>query len=263
MNTVAAVMTRPFQKEIAIRVAVCSTFLLIISLFAVQGLHSQYQFQLTCGDTIATVVVPIDTVLFFVFLENTGTADDQYGITLLDSTPGWYLLLCVRGACYPPGTSYHSLEASEQMMMEVRFSQILNPGTGSAVLRVQSVGDPTLLNSVTLRVLATTSVQIDTECNRVQRIDLQSRPNPFLMSTAIIYQSTDDQGASLEIYNARGQSVKSLADGRVYANYHMHHWDGTDSEGRRVTPGVYFCVLQTENLRSVCKLVLLGIDSQE
>jgi hypothetical protein len=257
-------MTRPFRKEIAIRVALCSTFLLVITLPAVQGVHSQYEFQLTCGDTIATAFVPIDVVQFFVFLENTGTTDDAYRIILLDHTPGWYLLSCIGGACYPPGvTIREALTPGQQVMIEVTFSQILHPDTGRAVLRVQSVGDTARIDSVTLWVLATTSVQTSVESGRIQHVGFHSRPNPFLSSTVLIYQFATDQEVSLEIYNACGEPVKSLTNGRLYADCYMHHWDGTDSRGERVTPGVYFCVLQRENLRSVCKLVLLGIRSQQ
>lgn len=233
-------------------------FVFLISLLAMSGLYGQYEFDLICGDTVATVVLPVDAVHFFVGLENTGSVDDVYRITLLDRTPSWYLLFCVGGVCYPAGgLIYDTLLVGQQEMIEVTFSNILQSDTGSAILHVQSLGDSEKSDSVTLWVLATTSIHTDMEDRPIRSMCLRTRPNPFVHRMAIAYQLTDHQHASLQIYSIGGQSVKTFVNGEMNAGYHMHYWDGTDTEGREVAPGIYLCVLQARNSVSVSKIIRL------
>jgi flagellar hook assembly protein FlgD len=44
---------------------------------------------------------------------------------------------------------------------------------------------------------------------------------------------------SLDIYNMRGQHLKSLASGNVTAGDYQAVWDGTDNLGRTVSSGTY------------------------
>ncbi len=44
----------------------------------------------------------------------------------------------------------------------------------------------------------------------------------------------------LEIYNIKGQLVKTLVNGEMPAGMHSAVWDGRDSKDRAVASGVYF-----------------------
>jgi len=62
----------------------------------------------------------------------------------------------------------------------------------------------------------------------------------------------------LAIYDAVGQRIAELADGREWpAGLHEIRWNGRDSRGRPVASGVYFSVLETAQARHVGKLLLL------
>lgn len=67
----------------------------------------------------------------------------------------------------------------------------------------------------------------------------QNYPNPFNPSTTISYAVPVAGELSLDIYNLRGQHIKSLASGNVSAGNHRAVWDGTDSLGRAVASGIY------------------------
>ncbi|MDZ7270550.1 MAG: phospholipase D-like domain-containing protein [candidate division KSB1 bacterium] len=89
-------------------------------------------------------------------------------------------------------------------------------------------------------------------------------PNPFSQSTHVtvsIPRQVSAAGRSGEthvaVYDVRGREIAVLHRGPLPAGEHSFHWDGVDGAGRRVGPGVYFCVLEAEGARVVQKVSLL------
>ncbi len=80
-------------------------------------------------------------------------------------------------------------------------------------------------------------------------------PNPFNPETTISFSVAPGQTARLEIFNIRGQRVKSFD--RFKAGQHDVVWRGTDDTQRHVASGVYFCRLRTGDNTEVRKLMLL------
>jgi hypothetical protein len=81
-------------------------------------------------------------------------------------------------------------------------------------------------------------------------------PNPFNAWTTIRYQVPQAQ-VQLDIYNVRGQLVRTLVQGQVPAGSHMQTWDGRDAGGDEVGSGLYFCRLRSGHISLTRKLVLL------
>ncbi len=44
----------------------------------------------------------------------------------------------------------------------------------------------------------------------------------------------------LGVYDVRGRHVTTLVDGDLPAGPHTVTWNGTDTNGKRVSPGLYF-----------------------
>jgi hypothetical protein len=65
-------------------------------------------------------------------------------------------------------------------------------------------------------------------------------PNPFNPSTTISFALAEDQMVEVNIYNNRGQRVRSFALGQKSAGNHTLIWDGRDDNGKAVTTGIYF-----------------------
>ena len=87
---------------------------------------------------------------------------------------------------------------------------------------------------------------------------LQNYPNPFNPDTWIPYQLAGDSEASITIYDATGQIVRTLDLGSRKAVYHTIHWDGRDDEGQPAANGVYFYVLRVDDgFSDTKKMVLL------
>ena len=80
----------------------------------------------------------------------------------------------------------------------------------------------------------------------------QNRPNPFNQHTTISYQLPTSGTASLKIYNAAGQLVKTFDMGQQQAGHHQVEW--SDS---KITAGVYFYRLTAGNYQATKKLVVV------
>ncbi|MBM4119006.1 T9SS type A sorting domain-containing protein, partial [bacterium] len=90
----------------------------------------------------------------------------------------------------------------------------------------------------------------------VTRLD-QNNPNPFNPKTEIRFSLSQPGPASLRIFDAQGRLVKSLAEGNLAAGPQSIVWDGTDSQGQRVSSGVYFYRLETAEQTVAKRMVLL------
>lgn len=85
----------------------------------------------------------------------------------------------------------------------------------------------------------------------------QNLPNPFSDKTNISYSLSEAGLIALEIYDIRGELVRTLHSGTQAAGTFTIEWNGTNNAGYRVVPGVYFCRLQTEKVTEAMKLLML------
>ncbi|MBT7310864.1 T9SS type A sorting domain-containing protein, partial [bacterium] len=69
-------------------------------------------------------------------------------------------------------------------------------------------------------------------------------PNPFNPKTEISFVLTHDNLAQLNVYNMRGEFVKSLVNGPLATGDYVMQWDGTNHEGQGVSSGTYFARLR-------------------
>jgi subtilisin family serine protease len=69
---------------------------------------------------------------------------------------------------------------------------------------------------------------------------LANAPNPFNANTSISYYVPQEAQVTLDVYNIRGQKVKTLVNDYKSAGTYSVIWDGTNSNGDVVSSGVYF-----------------------
>ena len=69
---------------------------------------------------------------------------------------------------------------------------------------------------------------------------LANYPNPFNPSTQISFHLFESAEISLEIYNAAGTRVRTLARGHRSTGRHSLRWDGQNQAGAKVPGGMYF-----------------------
>jgi len=82
-------------------------------------------------------------------------------------------------------------------------------------------------------------------------------PNPMVDVTHIAVALPKASHVTLELYNIVGQKIHTILDGNMGAGYHLITWDGKDTYGNRLTPGVYFMRIKAGLYEKVHKLVIL------
>jgi len=82
-------------------------------------------------------------------------------------------------------------------------------------------------------------------------------PNPFNPSTTISFSLACSGAVSIDVYNVRGQRVRSLVSGVYEAGEHSVVWNGVSDDGVRVGSGVYFYRMVSGGYVSVRKMLLL------
>jgi flagellar hook capping protein FlgD len=82
-------------------------------------------------------------------------------------------------------------------------------------------------------------------------------PNPFNPETNIAFSVHETGNVTLEVYNTRGQLVKTLVNNVTEAGDHYVTWNGTNDAGKTVASGVYFYKMKTANFDSTKKMILM------
>ncbi|PID27854.1 MAG: hypothetical protein CSB55_07335 [Candidatus Cloacimonadota bacterium] len=85
----------------------------------------------------------------------------------------------------------------------------------------------------------------------------QNIPNPFNPETEINFVLNEDSNVSLDIYNVKGQKVKTLVSGKLTKGNHDIVWSGKDDNGTDVSSGIYFYRLTSGKLVRSKKMILL------
>jgi len=82
-------------------------------------------------------------------------------------------------------------------------------------------------------------------------------PNPFNPETTIFYSVRSAGRVELNVYNIRGQMVRTLVNEPLSAGSHEVVWNGRDDTGRACATGVYFCRVQSPKQTQTHKMLLL------
>jgi hypothetical protein len=83
-------------------------------------------------------------------------------------------------------------------------------------------------------------------------------PNPFTITTTINFDLARAGHAEVSIYNIAGREVKRLVSDDLPAGSHVATWDGSDDEGRKVAPGVFFYQLRAPGITASKRMVRLS-----
>ena len=91
---------------------------------------------------------------------------------------------------------------------------------------------------------------------------LANYPNPFNPETWIPYTLATDTEVKVTIYNTQGVVIRLIELGHQSAGYYTGrdraaYWNGRNSHGELVASGIYFYQLETDNMSSIRKMVIL------
>jgi hypothetical protein len=85
---------------------------------------------------------------------------------------------------------------------------------------------------------------------------VHAAPNPFNPRTEIRFTLGREAEVRVDILDVRGRRVGSLQPGVLTAGAQALSWDGTDRDGRALSSGLYFAVVQAAGLQQTVKLTL-------
>ena len=85
----------------------------------------------------------------------------------------------------------------------------------------------------------------------------QNYPNPFNPSTTILYNLSNDELISFEIFNLNGKKVRTLVNEYQNTGPKKVIWNADDNLGRQVPAGVYLYSLIAGNVKQSKKMLLV------
>ncbi len=86
---------------------------------------------------------------------------------------------------------------------------------------------------------------------------LGNYPNPFNPETRINFEIENEEDVRLEIFNIKGQKVKTLLSNKLEKGIHQIIWQGKDDLGHQVSSGIYFYRLKAGKNLLTKKMMLL------
>ncbi len=85
----------------------------------------------------------------------------------------------------------------------------------------------------------------------------QNYPNPFNPETTISFNMPAGADSKLDVYNVRGQKIKTLLSRHAQYGLNTVVWNGDDDKGNKVSGGIYFYRLTNEFGSQTRKMVLM------
>ncbi len=92
----------------------------------------------------------------------------------------------------------------------------------------------------------------------------QNYPNPFIDSTNILFQLPNNISGQvvLKILNVDREDIRLLYDNPATPGYYNVEWNSCDDKGKLVKPGIYTCILETQNQQFIKRLMKLSYKPQ-
>ena len=112
------------------------------------------------------------------------------------------------------------------------------------------------LNSVEIFVETTTGLENNSNYSLPRsKILINGYPNPFNGQISLEVELPKLASYRLDIYNLRGQHVKSLFNGLAAGGKKYFKWYGNDEHGKAVSSGVYWLVVRSSDVRASFKII--------
>ncbi len=86
---------------------------------------------------------------------------------------------------------------------------------------------------------------------------LSAFPNPFNPETNIRYSISEAATVKIQIYNTRGQLIRTFKKTHENPGYYSAHWDGKDESGRMTGNGIYFYRMLCPGYQSTRKMIMI------
>ncbi|MDD2506937.1 MAG: M14 family zinc carboxypeptidase [Candidatus Cloacimonetes bacterium] len=219
-----------------------------------QGIHclSENCQNMSCGpqETSAQYSHPIDLTgasnVNLQFWAKTNIVQNGHYIGLRYREAGetvWHTLMCFMGVTdwEHYDLDFTSLAGS---IIELSLCSFTGYGLSEATFWIDDIR------------LYTESSYSDTEDLLSPPLQIKAAPNPFASELMIGIQGSEKGLLKLDIYNLRGQKVRSMQTNPLTSNAFSLEWDGKDAAGRELAAGLYFLKISAPNREAATKKVI-------
>ena len=216
-------------------------------------LFAQYNFDFACTDD--TIQSGTDLIEFHFRLENTGSLPDSYAVDcrIIDSVPGWFEVFCAGGGCAEPGIILYDYLNPGEIDSFVKISVWPTPGYAVEILNlhVQSVAEPTLLDSINVYAVGEASIEEKgTDIHIPQRIRVN--PNPLARICTVKYRLYQKSTVQVSILDAYGRVIRQIINENKEPGSYEQVLDTVD-----LPQGIYFLRLDTGLWSAFKKIVVI------
>ncbi len=106
-------------------------------------------------------------------------------------------------------------------------------------------------------VYSPTTLSNHNEIESSEPIKIRIYPNPFNPITRIEWNQVTDQDVIINVYNIKGQVVKTLTHNRYSKGQHTLSWNGKNGQNKDCSAGIYFIQIRTNTNTLMKKAILL------
>ncbi len=82
-------------------------------------------------------------------------------------------------------------------------------------------------------------------------------PNPFRGQSNLAFKLAKNASAQVDIYNIKGQQIRTLYNGSLKSGINRIAWNGTDDNGKATGTGIYFARIQSQGMVKTVKMMLI------
>ena len=178
---------------------------------------------------------------------------DQYGLERFN-------VLVSTGSTNPEDFSVISGEGYIQAPLTwTDYSYNLDEYAGQTIrIAIQCVSDDAFMFMLdNFKVTAPNGTGNSNDVNVVTTELVGNYPNPFNPETRISFLTKENGPVSIDIYNIKGQRVRSLLNENREAGVHNVVWNGKDDKGKNVASGVFFYRMKSGQYTSTKKMILM------
>ena len=86
---------------------------------------------------------------------------------------------------------------------------------------------------------------------------LNNYPNPFNPSTTISFEVANSSNINIEIFNSKGQRIKTLVNKSYVPGKYSVVWDGTNQNNDTCSSGIYYSKMISGDYSSIQKMLLI------
>ncbi|GAB1366583.1 hypothetical protein MASR1M36_14540 [Candidatus Cloacimonadaceae bacterium] len=197
-----------------------------------------------------TSVMPNTTVSADFALRNLGNATLQ---GMISSPEGF--VLSYDGNNLPMDYAYQ-VEAGQTMLFTLSYTAGSTVSSFTTELLI-STNDPNTPNLSIPISLTSGSDGEDPGISPVITALDNNFPNPFNPETTIRYSLKEAGQVKINIFNMKGQMIRSLLNENKSAGNHRVIWNGKDDRGSNVSSGIYFYRMEATNYSATKKMMLM------